>query len=216
MWIINNIVFIILIFFYIIFHLQMTSHGIIITKIFPLNFNLDFELTEAVCKLRHTKVWQNHCDNQRLISLYSLYDICEKHQNVAHNLIQSNLNVHSPQLQTGTFLVSYSFMSISLTSGKDSSSSHYRLAVGASVTLRPFPAMGRSLSSHSVTPSQAQICLGFWNKPAERAMTAQASLREERERQRALNKHTRSTEGHQTAGRELWTDWDFCKSAEWS
>lgn len=24
--------------------------------------------------------------------------------------------------------------------------------------------------------------------------------------------HTRSTEGHQTAGRQLWTDWDFCKN----
>lgn len=89
-----------------------------------------------------------------------------------------------------------------------SSSPHYRLAVGASVTLRPFPAMGRSLSSHSVTPSQAQICLGFWNKPAERAMIPQASLREKR----TLSKHTRSTEGHQTAGRELWTDWDFYKN----
>lgn len=29
---------------------------------------------------------------------------------------------------------------------------------------------------------------------------------------RTLSKHTRSTEGHQTAGRELWTDWDFYKN----
>lgn len=53
-----------------------------------------------------------------------------------------------------------------------------RLAVGTSTLalLRPFPAIGRSRSSHSVTPSQAQICLGFWKRPAERAMIPQTSL----------------------------------------
>lgn len=113
------------------------------------------------------------------------------HQNLAQNL---NLNGQSCQLQTGTFLVSYhSFIHVhlrSLACGKFPSSPRYRLAVGASVTLRPFPAMGRSLSSHSVTPSQAQICLGFWNKPAERAMIPHASLRQERERKGTLSKHT--------------------------
>lgn len=54
-----------------------------------------------------------------------------------------------------------------------------RLAAGTSTLalLRPFPAIGFSRSSHSVTPSQAQICLGFWKRPAERAMIPQTNLR---------------------------------------
>ena len=53
-----------------------------------------------------------------------------------------------------------------------------RCAAGVSglAWLRPFPAIGRSLSSHIVTPSQAQICLVFWKRPAERAMIPHASL----------------------------------------
>lgn len=53
-----------------------------------------------------------------------------------------------------------------------------RCAAGVSVLalLRPFPAIGLSRSSQSVTPSQAQICLGFWKRPADRAMIPQASL----------------------------------------
>ena len=41
---------------------------------------------------------------------------------------------------------------------------------------RPGPASGLSLSSHSVTPSHAQILLEFSNMPAERAITPHASL----------------------------------------
>lgn len=53
-----------------------------------------------------------------------------------------------------------------------------RLAAGTSTLalLRPFPAIGLSRSSHSVTPSQAQICLRFWKRPAERAMIPQTNL----------------------------------------
>lgn len=53
-----------------------------------------------------------------------------------------------------------------------------RFAVGVSVLalLRPFPAIGLSLSSQIVTPSQAQICLGFLKRPADRAMIPHASL----------------------------------------
>lgn len=53
-----------------------------------------------------------------------------------------------------------------------------RCAAGVSVPalLRPFPAIGLSLSSHSVTPSQAQICLGFWKRPADLAMIPHAIL----------------------------------------
>lgn len=40
----------------------------------------------------------------------------------------------------------------------------------------PGPVNGLSLSSHNVTPSQAQIFLEFSNNPAERAMIPQASL----------------------------------------
>lgn len=36
--------------------------------------------------------------------------------------------------------------------------------------------MGRSRSSQIVRPSQEQICLGFWKRPAERAMMPQANL----------------------------------------
>lgn len=53
-----------------------------------------------------------------------------------------------------------------------------RCAAGVSVLalLRPLPAIGLSLSSHSVTPSQAQICLGFWKRPADLAMIPHAIL----------------------------------------
>lgn len=34
-----------------------------------------------------------------------------------------------------------------------------------------------SLSSHNVSPSQAQIFFVFWNKPDERAIMPQASLK---------------------------------------
>lgn len=53
-----------------------------------------------------------------------------------------------------------------------------RFAAGVSVLalLRPLPAIGLSLSSHSVTPSQAQICLGFWKRPADLAMIPHAIL----------------------------------------
>lgn len=37
--------------------------------------------------------------------------------------------------------------------------------------------MGRSLSSHIVTPLQVHIFLGFSNRPAERAMIPQATLK---------------------------------------
>ena len=36
--------------------------------------------------------------------------------------------------------------------------------------------MGRPRSSQIVRPSQEQICLGFWKRPAERAMMPQANL----------------------------------------
>ena len=37
----------------------------------------------------------------------------------------------------------------------------------------PVPAKGLSLSSHKLTPSQAQILLEFSNRPADRAMMPQ-------------------------------------------
>jgi hypothetical protein len=43
-------------------------------------------------------------------------------------------------------------------------------------SFRPSPAIGRPLSSQMVRPSQVQICLGFWKRPAERAMMPQANL----------------------------------------
>jgi len=43
--------------------------------------------------------------------------------------------------------------------------------------LRPGPATGLSLSSHSDTPSQAQMVLGFSNTPADLAIMPQANLK---------------------------------------
>lgn len=153
-----------------------------------------------------------HCQNLREILLY-IHNIYIWYYIVTHGLISVFVacvyriclrissqpeSLHSWPLQTGTFLVSYLVPSVSvlhihlhsLTCVKVASSPHYRLAAGASVTFRPLPAMGRSLSSHRVTPSQAQICLGFWNKPADRAMIPHASLRKERERADIKQTHT--------------------------
>lgn len=60
----------------------------------------------------------------------------------------------------------------------------HRCAAGGSmlVLLRPFPAIGLSLSSHSVTPSQAQICLGFWKRPADLAMMPHAILQKKKKK----------------------------------
>lgn len=41
---------------------------------------------------------------------------------------------------------------------------------------RPGPASGLSLSSHNVTPSQAQIRFGFSNRPADLATMPQVTL----------------------------------------